>query len=123
MAVITERIKTGSRKVYERYLSADAVAAEDEVDLSVLSGALTHCFIGVQMFNASGQQIVASSGFFTVTVRTLNTRLEEQIPDNVIDATAPTTIGVAGNIERVRVVPTGVTDVHIYRVLVTCNRP
>ena len=122
MATITTLTKSGSTLLYESYLSDPADPAADTVEMFGLSGALTHCFIGVQMFDGGGALIVASAGSYAVAVRTLNTRQFETPPSSSIDATAPATLSVAGNIEAVRVTPTGVTGVVTMRVFVTCNR-
>ncbi len=92
------------------------------MDLSGDFSALTHVFIGVTMFNSGGTRIVDSTGIFTVTVKTVQSLEEEVPPSNVIDATAPTTVSIAGNITHIKVAPASLTDTDTYVVTATANR-
>ena len=124
MAVITGVNTTGNIDLVLSSVSDLADPVADMVEILVPS-TTTHYFVGVQMFNSSGDLISgASSGTFTVSVKTTNTELFEAPPDPTIDATSPTTLSIAGNIKEMRVVPSSVAgnDITTWRVFVTCNR-
>lgn len=124
MATITTVTVRPWRPTRTQHTSGAADPSADTVEIDVDAG-YTHCFIGVQMFDSAGAQIpAATAGTFTIDVKTLSTELFEAPPTPTIDATAPLTISVAGNIRQVRVVPAGVVgnDVTTWRVVVTCNR-
>lgn len=81
-----------------------------------VGGSWTHCFLGVQMFDANGALIAGGSGTFTVAVKTTVTKRFEAPPTAVISAAAPETIDWDGPVEEVRVTPAGVTGVVTYKV-------
>lgn len=83
---------------------------------------LPHVFLGVQMFNSGGAQIVDSAGTFTVTVETINTKQPESPTVSVIDATAPVTISWAGNTYKITVVPASLSTTDTWKVVATANR-
>ena len=124
MATITTVTRDPWRPTHTRHTSGAADPSADTVEIDVDAG-YAHVFIGVRMFDSVGTQIsVATAGTFTVDVKTLTTELFEAPPTPTIDATAPLTISVAGNVRQVRVVPTGVVgnDVTTWRVVVICNK-
>lgn len=92
------------------------------MELSGDFSAHTHVFIGVQMFDSGGNPILDSTGTLTVTVETEQNGQPEAPPSNVINATAPHTISVAGNIRQIKVVPASLTDTVTYKVFATANR-
>jgi hypothetical protein len=104
--------------------AAVSKATTVELDLSTLGDfiALTHVFLGVQMFNAGGSPIVDSAGTFTVTLQTDATRRYESPVASVIDATAPTTISWAANTYKIKVVPATLSDTVTYKVVAVANR-
>ena len=122
MVLINTSIKHGDGQLYESHLSDPGlIATTDTIEILDMSGALTHCFIGVQMFDGGGDLVLGTVNF-DVTVKTLNT-LQFEVPTlQVISAATPMTVSVAGNICAVRVVPDTVAGVVSFRVLVTCNR-
>lgn len=108
-----------------RQAEAAGATKTTTVEMTDLSGdfeALTHVFLGIQMFNSSAVQIVDTTGSFAITVKTVNTNRYESPPTATIDATAPVTISWAGNTSAVKVVPTGLTDTDNYKVVLTANR-
>lgn len=121
MAVITTSTKAGSDKFFQRVTSG-AAGLTDSVELTGLEGGLTHCFLGVKMFDVSGDPVVATAGTFTVKVRTVNTGQWEDPPVKTIDATAPETISFAGNIDGVKVTVAALATVTTWRAVLTCNR-
>lgn len=121
MAVVSTYTKTGSDKFFQKIVSG-AAGLTDSVELTDLEGGLTHCFLGVKMFDVSGDPVVATAGTFTVSVRTINTGQWEAPPDPTIDATAPDTIGFAGNVDGVKVTVAALATVTTWRVVLTCNR-
>lgn len=121
MATITSRTIKGTPQFSNKFTSAAADPVADTVEIEV-DPSLTHVFVGVQMFDGGGALVLGSAGTFAVSVLTDNTGQWETPAASTIDATAPETVGVAGNIQKVRVVPTGVTGVVTFQVKVTCNR-
>lgn len=93
-----------------------------EITLSGDFSALTHVFLGVQMFNVSGDPIIDSAGSFAITIQTENTLWYESPPTSSINATAPTTISWAGNTAKIKVAPTGLVDTVTWKVVATANR-
>lgn len=124
MAIITEVVlekHLGPGKNFIHVESASATPA-DTVLLDDLHYCFPHNFLGVQMFDAQGDRVVASAGEFQIQVKTLNTQVYEDVPEPAIDATAPTTVSWDGNTTGVRVVPSGVTDVASWKLVLTMNR-
>lgn len=93
-----------------------------EIELPDNFAALTHVFLGVQMFDVSGDPIVDSAGTFTVTVQMQQTKQYETPTGSVIDATAPVTINWSGNTHKIKVVPASLSDTVTYRVYAIANR-
>ena len=119
---VTDWTKTGHNDWFQQYVS-DPADLLDYVEMTGLDGALTHCFLGVQMINHRGEVTFASAGTFYVQVRTVNTALWEDAPvDHAIDATAPDTLAFERNVEGVRVRPTSLAGITSWRVFLTCNR-
>lgn len=122
---MTEFTSTG-RPNYLRRVESEEVVLGDTVVLDLSTdgdfSALTHVFLGVQMFNSGGARIVDSAGTFTITIETLNTRWPESPPTDVIDATAPTTISWAANTYKITVVPDSLSDTVTYKVVATADR-
>jgi hypothetical protein len=108
--------------VYEKVTSERALLG-DTVELTApIPEGLSHVFIGVKMYDSGGSQLNAdAAGTFTVTVQTANTGVYEAPPSNVIDATAPTTVSVAGNLSKIRVVPASLSTTVDYEVIITAN--
>lgn len=104
------------------HIESSPALPADSVELSDLPPFIPHGFIGVQMFDADGDLVVAGAGTFTITVKTLNTKQFEAIPDSPINATAPETLSWAANVTDIRVVAAGLTGVVTWKVVVTLNR-
>lgn len=119
---VTNYVKTGHSNWVQKYVS-DPANLLDYVEMTGLGAALTHCFLGVQMIDGHGEVTVASAGTFDVQVRTMNTGLWENAPnDHAIEATAPDTLAFERNVEGVRVRPTSLAGIVSWRVILTCNR-
>lgn len=124
MTTITGKTDAGQAQLYKVAVSEPADPSADTVEM-VIDPSLTHCFLGIQMFDSAGAPIAAATaGTFAIDVKTINTQQFEAPSSPSIDATAPDTISFAGNIVAVRVVPTAVAgnDITTWRVVVTCNR-
>lgn len=93
-----------------------------EVELSGDFSALTHVFLGVQMFDVGGDLIVDSAGSFAVTLQTINTKYYEAPPTATIDATAPATVSWAANTFKIKVVPSSLSDTVTWKIVATANR-
>lgn len=117
----------GHKNILEQVASAavgKAVTIEIEVDGNF--AAMSHVFLGVQMFDnadpALGSQIVDSTGSFAVTVQTVETKSYEAPTVATIDATAPTTINWAGGTFKIKVVPSSLTDTVSWKIVATAYR-
>lgn len=101
------------------------VPVADTIDLADLFASNPHCFAGVEFFaDAQGAApATPGAGTVTITIGTVNNGpLFEAAPDNVIDATAPTTVTWDGSTKAVRAVPAGVTTATHYRLIVTQHK-
>lgn len=101
------------------------VTVATTIELNNLFASNPHCFAGVEFFADAAGLIPATpgAGTITVTVGTANNGpLFEPAPDNVIDATAPTTVSWDGSTKSVKAVPSGVTTATHYRLLVTQHK-
>lgn len=122
MATISTYTKSGSDKLYVLLVS-DAALPADTIQLEDLpTSGPTHVFLGVQMFDSGGLNVVASAGTFTVSVMTLNTKQWEAPFSATITGSAPLTIDFAANVVAIRVVPTGITGVTTYKAFVSFNK-
>lgn len=84
-----------------------------------------HNFVGVQFFaDAAGlTPVTPGAGTVTITVETVNSlSVFEAPPDNVIDATTPTTVTWDANTRQVKAVPAGITTATHYKLVWTGNR-
>lgn len=101
------------------------VPVADTIDLADLDASHPHCFAGVEFFaDANGDApATPGAGTVTITVGTVNNGpLFEAALDNVIDATAPTTVTWDGSTKSVRAVPAGITTATHYRLIVTQHK-
>lgn len=93
-----------------------------EITLDGNFAAMSHVFLGVQMFDVSEDLILDSTGSFAVTVQTVETKSYEAPPTASIDATAPATISWSGGTFKIKVEPTGLTDTVTWKVVATAYR-
>tara|TARA_R110000737_G_scaffold289579_1_gene296113 strand:- start:264 stop:638 length:375 start_codon:yes stop_codon:yes gene_type:complete len=123
MATITEATTTHDGQLSKVVSDPATAASSDSVDIPTPNYS-PHCFLGVQMFGAGGEQILTgATGTFTVAVYTVNSTVPESPTVNTISAAAPVTIDWNANTERV-VVTAGALGggVVTWRVIVTLNR-
>ena len=126
---MTDYTSTG-RPQFMRTVTSDATVLGDTVVIDLSTdrdfGALTHCFLGVRMFDGTDPetdtQIDDSAGTFTVTIETINTTRPESPTVSVINATAPVTISWNANTHKITVVPALLSDTVVYQVVATANR-
>ena len=115
--------RRGTDKTYSHIVSGIS-AVGDIINLGNIDVSKPHCFVGAQFF-ADGEgilQAIPDAGTVTIAVETLNTTpVVEDIPDGIIDATAPCTRSWAANTRRVIATPSGITVATHYRIVVTCN--
>lgn len=123
--IMTDFTSTG-RPQFTRTVESDEVVLGATVVMTLTNdgdfSALTHVFLGVQMFDVDGVQIVDSAGTFEVTIETVNTKRPESPSVSTIDATAPVTISWAANTYKITVVPDSLSDTVTYKVVATANR-
>lgn len=104
---------------------SDIVAVGATIDLAGAAANLAHNFVGVQFFaDANGAAFATpGAGTVTITVSTVNNEPAfEAPPDNVISATAPTTVSYDASTRVVRAVPSGITTATHYRMVWTGYR-
>lgn len=106
---------------FKAVLSDQEVIA-DTIIVENLAIELPHTFIGLKFYDAIGDPVVPSAGTVDITVQTYNNDEYEAIPDNTIDATAPTTVSVGANLRKIKATPTGLADATSWQVVVTQNR-
>ena len=112
-------LKRGYRKSV-----SDVEVVADTIVLEGLSPDMPHCFVGIQFFSDAGGTTPATpgAGTVTVTVETVNSEgISEAVPDNVIDATAITTVSWDANTKSITLVPAGVTTATHWRATWTGN--
>ena len=120
MAIITTSTSIGSSPINTQ-VTSDAAGAADSVEM-LIPAANAHNFLGVQMFNSGGALVLASAGSFAVKVKTVNTMQFEDPPIATISGGAPVTLDWGANTVEVQVIPTGLTGVDTWKVIVTSNR-
>ncbi len=91
----------------------------DELDITK-----PHCFAGVQFFSdAEGiTPAIPSAGTVLIEIQTVNsTPIFENVIDNVITASATTTVNWGANTQSLRATPTGITGATHYKLVLTFN--
>ncbi len=123
MATITTALtRTGGAELFEKAESARELVADTiEPTDPPIRDSLTHCFIGIQQFDVSGDPVLAGAGTYAVSVKTVNSEVFEAVAGSPIDATAPVTLNFAANVSNLRVVPTGITTAVTYKVVLIGN--
>lgn len=102
--------------------TAAPVADTIELPVGAVSSQLPHLFVGIQQFEADGTTPdLGGAGTYQISVKFRNSQVWEALT-GTIDATAPTTQNLAGNVAQIRCVPTGVTTAILYELHVTANR-
>jgi hypothetical protein len=113
----------GHKNILEQVVSAAANKTTTiEITLGGNFAAMSHVFLGVQMFDVSGVPILDSTGTFAVTVQTVETKAYEAPTVAEIAADAPTTISWAGGTFKIKVVPDSLTDTVTWQVVATAYR-
>lgn len=116
-----------SRKIEQpefTFLESDIFLVDAVITSDAPDATQPHCFAGCQFFSdAAGTPAVPTAGTVAISIETVNTQpIFEDIPANVIDATAPLTLSWAANTKRVRATPTGIVGATHYRLVVTANK-
>ena len=104
MAVISEHTQR-AQGVIQTVRSADA-GPTDSVDITLAETLLPHSFLGIKMFDSSGDPILAGAetGEFTVTLASDVSPHLEPPEGSVQDAAALTQVDFAGPMRRISVV-------------------
>lgn len=121
MVIVTGKTVSKGNKFFISVVS-EKTAVANTIELSDLDPSMPHCFLGIQMFDASDDPIVGGAGTFAITIKTTNTQQYEAPPTASIDATAPTTIDWAANTAGVKCIPSGITTAVTYRLVMTFNQ-
>ena len=122
---MTAYTSTG-RPQFIRTVTSEEVAKTATITLDLSTDgdfqALTHVFLGVQMFDAGGNLIDDSAGSFAVTIQSVNTQRDEAPTVATINATSPSTLTWALNTYKIVVVPSSLSATVTWRVVATANR-
>ena len=122
MATIGSFTKSGNPKNM-RVVTSAAAAKTDTVELAGLPDGYQKYYLGVQMFDAQGDLMLDSAGTFAVTYKTKSTmQYETPAYGTPIDATAPGTVPITGNVYGVKVVPSSLSTTVTWVVVLTCNK-
>jgi hypothetical protein len=106
------------------FIESAVFAVGSIITLGELDITKPHCFAGVQFFSdAAGTiPVVPSAGTVLIEIQTVNTAPVFEPPlNNLITASAPSTVTWAANTQSVRATPAGVTGTVYYKLVVTCN--
>ena len=133
MAVITDYVGYIEAVSHKYIATSSPAAVGDTVLLTGLDPNHTHWFLGIHIFDASGDRATPADGEFTVSVLTENTGDNitatpddgtfEDPPVTTITAVAPVTVDWSANTVGVKVVnSTNLTADHTWKVVVTSNR-
>lgn len=103
MAVIATFTQVGDHR-FGTIVSGDAAPA-DSVLLELTEPTLPHSFLGIRMFDGSGDEIFpgADTGGFTITAALDCSRHLEALTDAVLDAAALVSVSVGGPLRRINV--------------------
>lgn len=119
MTAVTE---SGNPNFFRQAVSAEVIlTATIEIELSGDFASQRNVQIGIQMFDVGGDLILDSAGTVTVTYQTVNTK-QYEATSGAIDATAPDTLAVSGNLFKIKAVPALLSDTVTWRVVATANR-
>ena len=116
---------TGSDAAGFRQAISELAGPTEDIQLSGLFKEFAHCFLGVEFFDGSGDPVTMTAGTVTVQIGiVVNGQALEDPPDNVIDATAPTSVSWDGNTDRVVATPAALagTGFATWRLRLICNR-
>lgn len=131
MAIITTKLQVTGNDVRTFVSSAAAtLASGDSVLLTGLSPAFVHCFLGVKMYDVSGDEIVDSAGTYTVSYLSeltgdpdgTATGTFESPPVATIDATAPTTLCWKAPTVGIRVSGASLSDAVTWKVFFVASK-
>ena len=105
------------------YQESPITAIGSDITLVSLDQVKPHCFAGVQFFSdsAGATPIVPSAGIVTIEIKTINTNLFEPVLGGIIDVRSPTTVSWAANTKEIKAIPSGITVVAYYKLVVTYN--
>jgi len=109
----------GDRRLYESEVASLATVIEGDIDPSLIKVS-----IGCLYLDSGGDLVIPTAGTVTIMVKTENTRQWEEIPNNVIDSTVPTTLPVGANIISVQATPSALAggSIATYQLCVTANK-
>ena len=125
MATITDFTSVSDNKWFEIVTSFPALPGSDTIELEFpVSFNLPHCFVCVQQFGAGGDDdpvLGGGSSRYAISVRTLAAEVFEELPESPVRGNDPESLNFAANISAIRVVPTNVTGVTTFRLVLTAN--
>tara|TARA_R110000744_G_scaffold380215_1_gene500253 strand:- start:46927 stop:47325 length:399 start_codon:yes stop_codon:yes gene_type:complete len=131
MAVITTKLTVSGNDTRNYAASAAAtLASADSVLLTGLDPSFMHNFLGVKMYDVSGDEIVDSAGTFTVSYLSEvsgdpngdETGTFESPPVSTIDATAPTSLCWKAPTVGIRVSAASLSDTVTWKVFFVSSK-
>lgn len=104
-------------------VTSDIVGLNDIIQISGLPSDFPHCYLSAQFYDSSGDRVVPSAGTLVMTIETRSGEpFFESTPNNIITASAPTTLNWAANTQSLRIVPDSLAGATSYRIVATFNR-
>jgi hypothetical protein len=123
---ITSTVRTVSASRRRMMTMQTAVVGPtDIIEVTGLPAEFPHNFLSAQFYDASGAQIIPTSGTILLEIETVSGSPNfELMLDGVIEAADPSTLTWAANTHSLRATPTGldVGGVHSWRMVATFNR-
>ena len=119
MATNSTYTQVGNHSELTRYKSADVVKTDDHL-LEDFPVGMADVYFGVKFFAAGGAAATASAGSVLIEVASAaNSPAFETV--GTITAATPTTLAWTGNLQDIRVTPTGLLGFASWRVVVIMN--
>jgi hypothetical protein len=123
MTTISAFTKTGNDNYHKKIVSDPAtLATPDDIELEGLPDAFTHVNIGIQMFDGGGALTLGSAGTFAIKTKSINTMQWEVHTGSPLNATAPVTLSLEGNISAVQIVETSLAGCITWKAVLTFNK-
>ncbi len=123
MATISDFTSVSDNKWFEIVTSFPALPGSDTIELeNPVSFNLPHCFVCVQQFDGGGLPVLGgASSRYAISIRTLAANVFEELPESPVRGNDPRSFNFAANFNAIRAVPTNVTGVTTFRLILTAN--
>lgn len=124
MAAITQKTNTIGVAADNEYalIRSESAGKTDYVQIDGLRASRMHWFLGVVMFDVSGNEIVDVAGSFAVQVKPWTTMQYDAPLVATIDAKTPVQVDWAAPTVGIKVTPTGLTNTVTWEVRIAAAR-